>query len=395
MLFTIDSSDLGVAYGLVSKAIPSRAVTEILKTVYLEAQEPDTLILRGTNEIIDITATAKANVNTSGACCIDPIVLDAALKFGGEVRFSLKKRLVVSKGKRRHQAPVVPANQYPAVRQIANWYPLGPGERSRLVDAFERVALAVSSGADKPILQSYFINPIGGFVVTGDGNQIATFDVALGAGLVATPPARQVAAVLSYIRALDDEAEFEVSFGSWSGFRASSWEVQVNSFAGEFPAIARKVTQDAVGGNPQTRLLLDREGFAASLDLCKMYSVKAYASGHSYHVAMSFDGEKAHLKMEIPDLAEIDEPVNVHESEGGPFGDFMFHPALTLEAVSSIKGEQVDFRFFGNQNPFLVLDPDEASLVYLQVAMAPTTSAAPPPPPTKDPEVVGEQETDF
>ena len=108
MLFTVDVDDLGPAYGLVSKAIPSRAVKEILKTVYLEAVEPDMLILRGTNQIIDVTATLKANVSKAGCCCLDPIMLDAALKFGGEVKFSLKKRLVVSRGKRRHMVPVVP-----------------------------------------------------------------------------------------------------------------------------------------------------------------------------------------------------------------------------------------------------------------------------------------------
>jgi hypothetical protein len=193
--------------------------------------------------------------------------------------------------------------------------------------------------------------------------------------------------VLSYIAEVGTEGKLEVSLGDWSSFRSPTWEMHLNSYAGEFAAIARQKTQELLNSQYSTSLLVDSERLRSALALCKLYSDRAYASGSSYHVDMSVKMGQIRLQMRIPDIAEVDEPVEVKEVKGVEFEGFGLHPGLALEALA-VMGAEVEIRFFGPQ-PFLMLDPNDKDYCYLQVAMAPSQQE-------ERPEVVVvEEEGDF
>jgi hypothetical protein len=194
---------------------------------------------------------------------------------------------------------------------------------------------------------------------------------------------------LSYLERAGEEGKLEVSFGDWSGFRGAGWEVHLNSYAGEFTSVARSKTQELLNSEPTTCVLLDSEVLSSALSLCKLYSDRAYAGGHSYHIDVSLADSVLRLQMEVPDVAEVDEPVAVKEMTGEGFTGFRIHPSLALEALSVLE-DDVELRFFGITNPFLILDPTNSNYCYLQVAMASSTAR-----PKVAPTPSASEETDF
>lgn len=387
MKFSVSKNKIVQFTNLVKQAISTKTTNPILKTVYLEALEDGWLILRGNSVILDIIAKIKAEVEETGQCCVDNLVLDILptfedARYEGDIlknpiKFHLDDgKLVLSQGRKRHRPVYQDAAQYPKPIVVGDYEEIK--DRQKLIEVFQKLQISVSTMAGRAILQGFHINPHLKQVVSGDGTRTSLWENIEFPGNIATPPARFVMTILSSISALSERDKLEAKFGVWSGFRSqqlnndgeiiSSWEVVFSQIEGDFPTKPVQLIKDASSAQPKLAVMADKKAVEDVLTVAKIYSDRAYNEGRSAHVVLSKNGEGIIFSMLIPDLVEMEEPLTQCEIEGEDF-EYWFHPGMTLEALNVIKSPKVEFRFYGQNKPFLIIDPDNPDYIYLQAPM--------------------------
>lgn len=365
MLFTTDVNELARGFAFVSKALPSKTITPILKNVLLVANN-DGVTLRGSDGILHISVTIPADVEKEGDACIDPIVFETVSRFDkGLVKFSLKKRLIVTQNGKRHNFSVISAESYPNAPTMSGYLSID----SDIFAAFRKCNVAVSDAVDQPILQAYYLDPCNDYIMAGDGNQITNYEIGLkGLREVSTPPAKILNSVASFMRS---DGDVEVAFTeSHVGFRTDSWEVVVANLAGKFPDVARTAVQDTLNSTPSTVLVFDKAALRRCLEICSVYSSRAFDDAAAFYVGLSSEDGIATITMSVPELVDMVEPLELAEHAGQDLPEFLLHPKLLLEAVGVLSSDQVEIRFYEAMKPFIVIDREDENFCYLQVAMA-------------------------
>lgn len=378
MEFTISKSKLTTCLGMVKTAIPPKTTNPILKTVMLRVVD-NKAIFRGTNTILDISVTIPIDVKSEGECCFDSVVLDIIQNFSDDdIKFKLKdNKLTVSQGKRRHNPLFSDTTEYPQKHECDNYIQYNPTE---FLMALSRTSICTSTLVDRPVLQGFYINPHENFIVTGDGDRVSLWENISLPGNITIPHSRIVMSILPYVANLGENGQFELSLGQWTGFKGTiihdnenvmSWEIIFNSLAGDFPEVARKAVKDALSTPPKFKVISNKTSIRNILEICKVYSDRAYAEGRPNQVVLSSNGQGVKFSMNIPDLIEMEEHLEA-ETEGEEFS-IWFDPRMLLEAISQVQADDVELRFFGSKVPFVLLDNQAPQFAYLQVSMVPTT----------------------
>ncbi|RJQ27295.1 hypothetical protein C4577_01635 [Candidatus Parcubacteria bacterium] len=392
MEFSVSKNKLLQATNLVKQAVATKATREILKTVYMKAEE-GWLTSRGTDTNMYVSISIPLEVVEPGEVCIDSLVLnllptfaDAHYKEDGQcsnpIKFKLgrgeTKRLSISQGKSRHSPIYMDPAEFPKFPEVLEYSPISFEDKAKLVQAFQRLQVSVSDLVDRRILQGFHVNPHSNYIITGDGNRISLMEGLTIPGNIGTPNAKMVMSVLSNISGLSASDVLEVKFGNWTGFRAqqtldgqviSKWEVIINTLAGEFPTIALESIQNAKRARTKLEVLVDKKALDNALSVCKIYSDAATEAGKINYAKLAKTQDGVIFSMEIPELvSDMVQPLDC-EATGDDF-EILLHPGTLLEALPTVKSEKVKLQFYGPRLPFLMFDLEEEKYTYLQVPMA-------------------------
>ena len=383
MKFSISKNKILQAINIVKQGVANRTTNPILKTILMEAKEDGWLMLRATNNVLDISVEVKAEIEKIGKCCVSDLVINLLPTFEdgqykenvlvNPIKFDLtEKGLVVTQAKRKHRPVFMSSNDFPKKPEVDGYIEFT--NISNLIEAFQRLSISVGVTEDRRILQGFHLNPHLKDMVTGDGTRVYLRQGIELPGNIANPPAKLVMSVLNNLTGLSDKDKLEVKSGALLAFRASQfvngevylkWEIIINGLDGEFPTKPRELIQSNLTQSPKLTIKTDKDVLSKILKICKVYSDRAFDEGKSTHVTMTKNGKGVVFSMHIPDLVEMEEPLEC-KSEGDDFS-FLFHPGLTLEALDTMKAEKVEIRFFGELAPFIILDGSE--FTYLQAAM--------------------------
>jgi DNA polymerase III sliding clamp (beta) subunit (PCNA family) len=326
------------------------------------------LCLRATNTIMEITAWTAVDAIAEGSCCVDSIVTSLVNNLDeGIIHIKKDTRLNIKQGKHRHNPVYIEADQFPTKVEKTGYALFSVKD---LIRAVGLCSAAVSSSNERPVLQSYYINPADKSIVTADGSQVCVFENVDLPGDVALPVGKTLESVMGLLRSAVDDTSFEAAFGAWTGFRTATWEVLINSINGQFPEMARNVVLKSLKDKPVLSVTFMKSELLKVLSMCSMYASRAFQDGKQYHTIFRYFNDKATFAMDVVDLATMDEEVSYVEVNGQDEFEIWFSPMALQELVNRIANDVVELRFFGGMVPFLVLDKQDSQYAYLQVPMA-------------------------
>ncbi|MBU2177708.1 MAG: DNA polymerase III subunit beta [Gammaproteobacteria bacterium] len=369
MEFNIEKSSILPALNFVSQAVVMKSAIPIFKTIFISAEKGNVTV-RATNNVYDMRYTVPADVKDEGACCVDNMLVGLLDCFSdGAIRFKKGTRLSITQGSRKHQLVYVDPEMFPASLDVLdiNYEAVNAKTLLRALSCCLGSCLVTG---DRPILQTYYVNPHVGQIITGDGTRVSVYDNVKVPGNIANPPAKILSSVLfSAIRSLSEETMLEACFGNRSGFRTPNWEIFVNSLSGEFPQVAGKVVLDALNVEPLLKIVFDKSELWNVLRICALYANRAYAENKQAQSAMVYDKGKLRFAMDVVDLSKVDEPIENFEATGIDNFEILVNPSYLLTVLENVLSEKVEMRFFSNIKPFLVLDLDDPNYVYLQIPL--------------------------
>lgn len=408
MKFQVSKQKILQAVDIVKTAVASRTTNPILKTILVEASEDGWLTLRATNNTLDISAQIKADIEEPGRICISDLVISLLPTFEegiykdnvltNPVQFVVdeeKLSLTVSQGKRKHRPVVMSPEEFPKKIEVTDYQEFK--DASQLIESLQRLNVAVGVTEDRRILQGFHLNPHLNMMVTGDGTRVYLRENITLPGNIANPQAKLVMSVLSNLNGLTEKDKLEVKSGGMVAFRGTQfsndepylkWEIIITGLDGEFPTTPRKLVQDNLAQEPKLKVQADRQVLAKILQICKVYSDRAFDEGKSTHVTMLNNSSGIVFSMHIPDLVQMEEPLEC-QFEGDEL-KYLFHPGLALEALNTMKTETVELRFYEELSPFLILDGTD--FTYLQGAMKQSNKGTMVPPKTEGEGLVDKEE---
>lgn len=379
MRFYAQRDEVTEAASLVGKAVSEKVLKDIMKNILVEADEARQVVkLRGTNGIMEISATFGAKVEEGGSFCFDPIAFATIARYGAEkpIRFSVAKRLAISQGKqRRMQTGVIPGNEFPEEQSFDDW---GTVDAQRLGSVVQRCALASSITADKPWLQSVFFNPDQAYAVGGDGNRVVMMSLDIqGQYSTSQPPGKLIDTVIPFLKGVE---EVEMHVGNWLAIRTETFQIAINSVAGEYSPALRSAVVDTLNSKPAVKIKMSRTSLINALEVIDIYTQRAQRSGTNFYSIFSLKDGKAHLSIEVKGVGKAKEPIEIEELEGDENLDLKFLPTSLLSILRVVPASVIEMRLFGGLSPFLVLDPDDGDFAYLQVPMRTTSGERAPRP---------------
>jgi len=364
-------------FALVSQAIGAKTTNPILKTVLLEAKENNELSLRANNDFMEISVSFPADVLEVGSCCIDNFSLSMVSKFdvGKDVSFSKAKRLTISQGGRSHRPVYIEPSEFPS-KMICEDYQ--EADNKGFVAVLRKAFVSVSSLSDRPIFQAFHINPETKEIVTGNGDSITLFQEISFGRSVANVPAKIIYPLLNQIEALSKNDKFQISLGEVNGFKGDiwdeesekfsvRWEIVLNSIQGEFLQGVGTLVKNYLKKEPVLRFSIKKHIIKNALTICAAYHNKASVDGKAYQTVLKHENGELELSMEIKDFSEVKEPLEYDSLEGENFLIWL-HSLDLLKGVDS-SGQNLEFRFFAKNEPFIILDSEFPNCAYLQTCM--------------------------
>ncbi len=376
MKFSIEKSVLLEGLDIIKPAIPSKATNDVLKTVYLEAQD-NTLYLRGTDRRSDIVVIVPCNVETEGKICVNNLVVSLIPNLSdGGILFDFDEKLVISQGKRKHEVAWVATDKYPNRKKIKRYVEIDPTE---IKQALSKASISLSnSNTNRRYLQGFYINPHDNYIVSGDGNRVTTVENLDLPGTITLPMGTSIMSVLSVLNS-EGKNTVEIAFGKRTGFKSTRYnkdgefsmmiDAIFTSLEGEYPDQARRYILDAKKAKIALSLEVDKNILKNILEICRLYSDRAMALAKAGPVILRKTKKGVTLIMNIKGLVDMNEPLECEFEGSGDF-EIWFHPGLLLEAVAAVISDKVKLVFYNEKLPFVLLDPDMESYTYLQTLMA-------------------------
>ena len=385
MKLEISKNQIMQGLNIVKQGVANRTTNPILKTILFEAKPDGWLLMRATNGVLDISTEVKAEVKKPGKVCVSDLVINLLPTFEDAIHKDAilqnpvklevgDKGLTVNQGKRKHRPVFMAADEFPQKMMVEDYQTLASVDIKNLIEAFQRLNVAVGVTEDRRILQGFNLNPHLSTMVSGDGTRVYLRENIKLPGNIANPPAKLIMSILSNLTALGDSDTLEVKSGGLVAFKGTystsngpylKWEIIVNGLEGDFPGRPQELILESMQKQPKLKAKVKKASISRILGICKIYADRAFNEGKSTHVTMLTTESGLMFQMYIPDLVEMDEPLEC-QIEGEEL-KYLFHPGLALEALDTMKAEQVELRFFGELAPFLILDGTD--FIYLQGAM--------------------------
>lgn len=346
----------------------------ILRTIYLQHIE-NKLILRATNEEVEISTSIEVEEDAPFAICVDPMLTSVVSAFDeGDIELTMEKRLKVAQGSRVHNISYVPPKDFPEKLQIEGYK---KADLTKIVEGLRLASIAYSREEARPILQDYLVYPGEGYLATANGeSQFVVFDkvVIPGPGELVPIPAKILEGLLNLVKDLDEP---ECVFGGtkqdenkavWIGFRDDTTEILMRKDSGELSQPITNFFDKAENEEAQLTLTIDTKSFNRAIQMCLFYYARALSESKPHHVTLIYDGKEVKLKMDITDLADFEEPLEVTEVVGGKY-KINLNPKSLNDIVSVIQSDAFNVKFLQSNEPFLIKDTNIPEFRCLQVPM--------------------------
>lgn len=369
MKFKALKDDVLAASSMVTKAISSRVVQEIMKNVYVEAHSEGYVLLRATNGVLTIDAKFGATVTEEGCACFDPMVFQTIGHYDGEkpISFSVKKRLTITQGRRRNSNAIVPGDDFPEAHYIDTWHEVDVAD---LKHVFEKTCIAASAIADLPIAAGVYLNASSGYILASDGNQVVTNTLNLpDQDGVVVPSARYLLSLLPFFKGYET---IEMHIGDRLAFRSHDWEASLLGLSGNFPVQVRDHALTMADKKATVRMCVDTQELLSALDVCALYSQRAEVGGKNYYAELGIENNEASISIEVAEVGSAVEPLTSAELDGADKFVIRFHPVALRECVDVVQSDTTEMVFFETLAPFIVRDDADPDFVYMQVPIVRT-----------------------
>jgi DNA polymerase III subunit beta len=366
MKLTIERAALLKALGHVQSAVERRNTIPILSNVLLSA-ERERLTFSATDLDMEIIDEAPAQVDQPGQITAPAHTLyeivrklpegaDVSLSFTGE-----DPRLTVQAGRSRFNLPVLPAGDFPVMNAegFATRIGIDAADLIRLID---KTRFAISAEETRYYLNGLYLHTVveDGVqklrAVATDGSRLALAEMAAPQGAVGAPGVIVPRKTVGEVRRLLDDARDEVDLQlspqkvrfDFGGAALTSKVID-----GNFPDYARVIPKDN-----NRSVMVDAKLFAQAVD-----RVATISAEKSRSVRMAIDGGKVVLTVRNMEAGQAVEELEV-DYDGEPF-ELSFNARFLLDITDQIKGESMEMRFGGPNDPALVLDPADADVRYI------------------------------
>jgi DNA polymerase III sliding clamp (beta) subunit (PCNA family) len=365
MKFVIEKSELVKHLPLLLSAIPQKTTKKVLNSVLFDAQK-DTLTLRATNEIMEVSINLPVKLEIPGAVCIDSLFASIINSFDNkEIEVSFEEKVVIKQGRRRHSPNFIPASEFPKKVEVQNYKEV---DKNELIRAFTKTSFSLGKNTPRQILKSFMINPHTRSIITGDGERISAITVDL-PGNIANPNGQYILSTLAAMK--DNNYTVEASFGQITGLKAKLenepvWEVIIVSMPGDYPDKAASLIEK-LQSNPGELLVAfpDKEALKNILSVAVVYSTRAEQENKDRHLAFVKEGAECHFEMKVPDLVEMYEPVNC-VCDGVENFTILLDPKAFKEVLEVSEEETFNVKMIKANVPLVI---EENEFIHIQSPM--------------------------
>jgi DNA polymerase-3 subunit beta len=348
----------------IAGVVERRQTLPILSNAYLKL-EAGNLAITGTDLEVEVITNTEGVEGTDGEVTVGArklLDICRALPEGSELTLSQDgERVVIQSGRSRFSLQTLPTADFPRL-EAEDWegeFRLAQGE---LKQVFERTAFSMAQQDVRYYLNGLLLDFGGTRVraVATDGHRLAKSEITIGEPVSS---ARQVIvprkAVMELARFLEDsEAQVTVALNP-NHIRISLPSAVFTSklIDGRYPDYEK-----VIPANMPTRLLLDHEEFRDTLGRAAILTNEKFRG-----VRLAVAPERLTVTAHNPEQEEACDEMPI-EYSGSEF-EIGFNVSYLIDAVNALRGPVVEFRLKDQSSSCVLVDPDDASTLYLVMPM--------------------------
>ncbi len=361
MKLTTKREELVAKLSTVSRAVSTRAATQALSGVLLEAGE-GLVTLSATDLDLGLRTTVDATVESGGSVLLPGRLLAEVARSLADDTVEIETReaardVEISSGSSRFHLRVLPAEDFPTLPSPEAGEPIRI-PASALAESIELVARAASRDDMRPVLTGVFVTASGNemTMVATDSYRLAVkrteLESALSGEIEANIPAR---ALRELARILSGEGVAEAAIALQANqaiFEAGSITLTTRLIEGQFPNFRQLLPESY-----EHDVRLPRPEF---LDVARRISQLAQRNAP---LRFSFEPGELTISAETPDVGDAKETMPA-AFEGEPM-EIGFNPEYLREGIESVAGDEVLLRLISPLRPGLMQPVENEDFRYL------------------------------
>jgi DNA polymerase III subunit beta len=353
--------DLVSKLSVVSRAVSTRAATQALSGVLLNAAE-GRLTLSATDLDLGLRTSLDAEVAEPGAVLLPGRLLAEVVRSLADPEVEIETReaerdVEIRSGSSSFHLRVLAAEDFPKLPEAAE----DPGLKipaKALEASIELVARAASRDDMRPVLTGVLVSAAGSemTMVATDSYRLAVkrteLDADLGGEIEANVPARALRELSRILASEEAEAATIALLPNQAVFEAGSITLSTRLIEGQFPNFRQLLPESY-----EHDVRLPRSDF---LDVARRVSQLAQRNAP---LRLSFGPGELTVAAETPDVGDAHETMPA-SFEGEPL-EIGFNPEFLKEGIESVEGEEILLRLISPLRPGLLQPVENEDFRYL------------------------------
>ncbi len=365
MEFTLEREKLLIPLLLVNSVIEKRQTLPILANVLLRLKNKK-LIFTGTDLEVEVTTSIKAvsgkegDITVTGRKMLD---ICKAVKEQTEIKvFSDGSKLNIRAGRSRFTLQAMPAEEYPTLETM-DWEERITVNQAELKTLLDKTSFSMANQDVRYYLNGLLLELGGGILraVATDGHRLAKSEIKVKTGKESE--IRQVIiprkAIMEISRFLNEEKEKVVLEFNQNHFcaRSGEWVFTSKLIDGRFPDYAAVL-------RPKLSLEIDlqREEILETLARTAILTNEKFRG-----VRLSLSENRLTITANNPEQEEASDELEI--SYSGDEVEIGFNVNYLMEALRSLKGEQILLKMQDANSSCMLLDPNQPNTQYLVMPM--------------------------
>lgn len=361
MKLKIKREDLVSKLSVVSRAVSTRAATQALSGVLLNAAD-GRLTLSATDLDLGLQTSLDAEVGESGAALLPGRLLAEVVRSLADPEVEIETReaerdVEIRSGSSSFHLRVLTVEDFPKLPEAAAECGLKIPAKA-LEASIELVARAASRDDMRPVLTGVFVSAAGSemTMVATDSYRLAVkrteLEADLGGEIEANVPARALRELSRILAAEEAEAATITLLPNQAVFEAGSITLSTRLIEGQFPNFRQLLPESY-----EHDVRLPRADF---LDVARRVSQLAQ---RNVPLRLSFGPGELTVAAETPDVGDAHETMPA-SFEGEPL-EIGFNPEFLKEGIESVEGDEVLLRLISPLRPGLLQPVDNEDFRYL------------------------------
>jgi DNA polymerase-3 subunit beta len=353
--------DLVSKLSVVSRAVSTRAATQALSGVLLNAAE-GRLTLSATDLDLGLQTSLDAEVGEAGAALLPGRLLAEVVRSLADAEVEVETReaerdVEIRSGSSSFHLRVLAAEDFPKLPEAAEDAGLKIPAKA-LEASIELVARAASRDDMRPVLTGVFVSAAGSemTMVATDSYRLAVkrteLETELGGEIEANVPARALRELSRILASEEAEAATITLLPNQAVFEAGSITLTTRLIEGQFPNFRQLLPESY-----EHDVRLPRSDF---LDVARRVSQLAQRNAP---LRLSFGPGELTVAAETPDVGDAHETMPA-SFEGEPL-EIGFNPEFLKEGIESVEGDEVLLRLISPLRPGLLQPVENEDFRYL------------------------------